>query len=110
MIVGKFLRTSDGWSGTVQTLTVQTKARLVPNDKRENERAPDFRVLSGQCELGSAWRRTTENGEARERFSVVLDDPFLHAPLNALLFETSRAGEANLVWKRQQNDAHTVEE
>jgi len=40
VIIGKFSRTSDGWSGTIQTLTMQTNARFVPNDKRESERAP----------------------------------------------------------------------
>lgn len=62
MIIGKFTRTSDGWSGTIQTVTSQTKVRFVPNDKRESERAPDFRVMSGQCELGVAWRRIAQVG------------------------------------------------
>lgn len=110
MIIGRFSRTSDGWCGTIQTLTMQTKVRLVPNDKRENERAPDFRVMSGHSELGAAWRRTKLDAESRERLSIVLDDPALVAPLNALLFETSRTGEANLVWRRQQDGAFDQEE
>lgn len=102
MIIGKFMRTSDGWIGTIRTLTSQTKARFVPNDKRENERAPDFRVMSGQCELGAGWRRMKNDGDTRERVSVILDDPFVTTPLNVMLFETARPGEANLVWQRQQ--------
>ena len=100
MIIGKFARTSDGWSGAIQTVTTQTKVRIVPNDKRESDRAPDFRVLAGHCELGAAWRRISQGDTAREFLSVVLDDPFISAPLNAVLFETSKPGEANLVWKR----------
>jgi uncharacterized protein (DUF736 family) len=100
VIIGKFTRTSDGWSGTIQTVTTQTKVRLVPNDKRENERAPDFRVVAGHCELGVAWRRMTQGDAPREFLSVMLDDPFASAPLSAALFETSKPGEANLVWKR----------
>lgn len=103
MIIGKFTRTPDGWSGTIQTVACQTKARFVPNDKRENERAPDFRVMSGQCELGVAWRRTSHGGDHREYLSVMLDDPMMAAPLNAALFESPKPGEANLVWKRQQD-------
>ena len=110
MIIGKFSRTPDGWSGTIQTVISQTKARFVPNDKRENERAPDFRVVSGQCELGVAWRRTTQGSDSREYLSVVLDDPFMSAPLNVALFETARQGEANLVWKRQQDGSAPQEE
>ena len=103
MIIGKFMRTADGWSGTIRTLTRQTKARFVPNDKRENERAPDFRVMSGQCELGAGWRRMKRDGDTRERISVILDDPFAATPLNVMLFETSHPGEANLVWQRHQD-------
>src|ERR1044072_5692269 len=101
MIIGKFMRTSDGWAGTIQTVTCQTKARFVPNDKRENERAPDFRVVSGHCELGVGWRRMKKDVDARERISVILDDPFAAAPLSLMLFETTRSGEANLGWQRQ---------
>lgn len=110
MIIGKFSRTSDGWSGTIQTILSQTKARFVPNDKRENERAPDFRIVSGQCELGVAWRRMTQSSDPREYLSVVLDDPIMSAPLNVVLFETARQGEAHLVWKRQQDGSAPQEE
>jgi uncharacterized protein (DUF736 family) len=108
MIIGKFARTSDGWFGTIQTVTSQTKARFVPNDKRENERAPDFRVVSGHCELGVAWRRTSS--DHREYLSVILDDPLMVAPLNLALFESSKSGEANLVWKRQQDGDQSHQE
>lgn len=109
MIIGRFTRTSDGWSGTIQTVTCRTKARFVPNDKRENERAPDFRVMSGHCELGAGWRRK-KGGDKRERISVIFDDPFVATPLNMMLFETLRPGEANLVWQRQQDDEQAHQE
>ena len=104
MIIGKFVRTSDGWSGTIQTVTTQTKVRIVPNDKRESDRAPEFRVVAGHCDLGVAWRRMTQGDTAREFLSVFLDDPFATAPLSAALFETSKPGEANLVWKRSPSE------
>ena len=110
MIIGKFARTSDGWSGTIQTVTTHTKVRIVPNDKRENDRAPDFRVVAGHCELGVAWRRMTQGDNAREFLSVFLDDPFVSAPLSAALFETSKPGEANLVWKRSQSSDSATDE
>ena len=110
MIIGKFARTSDGWSGTIQTLTTQTKVRIVPNDKRENDRAPDFRVVVGHCELGVAWRRVSQGDAAREYLSVMLDDPFMVAPLNVALFESSKQGEANLVWKRPHDDERAHQE
>jgi uncharacterized protein (DUF736 family) len=91
-------------------MTSQTKARFVPNDSRKSERAPDFRVVSGHCELGVGWRRMKQDGDTRERVSVVLDDPFIVAPLNVMLFETSRAGEANLVWQRHKDGDQPHEE
>jgi len=66
MVIGKFIRTSEGWSGTIQTVTSQTKARFVPNDKRESDRAPDFRVVSNHSELSVAWRRMTQGVDPRE--------------------------------------------
>jgi len=110
MIIGKFSRTSDGWTGAIRTVSCQTKARFVPNNKRENQRAPDFRVISGQCELGVAWRRTSQGSDHREFLSVLLDDPFMAAPLNAVLFESPKQGEANLVWKRPQDGEHAHQE
>jgi len=103
MVIGKFSRTSDGWSGTIQTLTLHIKARFVPNDKRKNDKAPDFRIMCGHSELGAAWRRTAQATDAKDYLSVVLDDPCLSLPLSFALFETARDGEANLVWKRQQD-------
>ena len=47
-VIGTFTPAKDGgWDGSVQTLTINTKVRLVPNDNRENENAPAFRVFAG---------------------------------------------------------------
>ena len=54
-IIGTFTPTKDGgWTGTIRTLTIDVKARFVPNDNRDNDRAPDFRVFAGRSELGAA--------------------------------------------------------
>jgi len=38
-VIGTFTPAKDGgWDGSVQTLTINTKVRLVPNDNRENPR------------------------------------------------------------------------
>lgn len=56
-IIGKFTPTNDGgWSGSIRTLTVNVRAKFVPNDNRENERSPDFRIMAGRSELGVAWK------------------------------------------------------
>jgi uncharacterized protein (DUF736 family) len=80
-IIGTFAPTKDrGWSGTIRTLTIDVKARFVPNDNREGDRAPAFRMFAGRSELGAAWRERTAGDHAREYLSVRLDDPNLPEP------------------------------
>ncbi len=101
-IIGTFTPTKDGgWTGTIRTLTIDVKARFVPNDNRENDRAPDFRVFAGRSEVGAAWRECTTGEHPRDYLRVRLDDPSLAAPLSAAMFETADGGAAQLVWNRR---------
>jgi uncharacterized protein (DUF736 family) len=101
-IIGTFTPTKDGgWTGTIRTLTIDVKARFVPNDNRDSDRAPDFRVFSGRSELGAAWRERTGGANPRDYLSVRLDDPSLIEPVSAALFEAEDAGSAHLVWSRR---------
>ncbi|HEX6956368.1 MAG TPA: DUF736 domain-containing protein [Ferrovibrio sp.] len=101
-IIGTFLPTRDGgFSGTLRTLTINIKLRLVPNDNSENERAPAFRVFAGRSELGAAWREQTSGEQPRAYLSVKLDDPSLPEPIAAALFEGADGREAQLVWTRR---------
>ncbi|MBL27684.1 MAG: hypothetical protein CMM50_09070 [Rhodospirillaceae bacterium] len=100
-IIGTFTPTKDGgWTGTIRTLTIDVKARFVPNDNRDNDRAPDFRVFAGRSELGAAWRERTSGENPREYLSVRLDDPSLAESISAALFEGSDGKLAKLVWNR----------
>ena len=57
-VIGTFTSAKDGgWNGSIQTLTINTKVRLVPNDNRENENAPAFLIFAGRSELGAAWQQ-----------------------------------------------------
>jgi len=101
-IIGTFTPTKDGgWSGTIRTLTIHVKARFVPNDNRDSDRAPDFRVLSGRFELGAAWRERTSGENSREYLRVRLDDPSLPEPLSVAMFESSGGESAQLMWSRR---------
>ena len=54
--IGSFTLAKDGgWIGSIRTLTIDAKVHLVPNDNRENENAPAFRVFVGQSRIGDAW-------------------------------------------------------
>ena len=89
-----------GWVGGIKTLTIDTKVRFVPNDNRENDRAPDFRIFAGQSELGAAWARKGSGENPREYLSVKIDDPSLQAPVIAAMFYGEEGKEAQLVWNR----------
>jgi uncharacterized protein (DUF736 family) len=95
--IGTFTRGEDGvFAGTIKTLSLNVKARLVPADASTNDKAPDLRVLVGNVEIGAAWHRTSK--ENTEYHSVKLDDPSFSAPIYANLFK----GETDytLVWSR----------
>ena len=102
-IIGTFTPTKDGgWTGTIHTLTIDVKARFVPNDNRDNDRAPDFRVFAGRSELGAAWRERTSGENPRDYLSVRLDDPSMVEPISAAMFEAADGGMAQLVWTRRR--------
>lgn len=104
-IIGTFTPTKDGgWNGIIRTLTIDVKAKFVPNDNRENDRAPAFRIFAGRSELGAAWVQCTKDEISREYFSVQIDDPSLPEPISAAMFHAKDGTEAQLVWTRRQKD------
>ena len=98
--IGTFTFSNDTFTGTVTTLALTAKVRIVPNDKR-SEDSPDYRVLTANgYELGAAWARIARGSE-RAYLSVVLDDPSLAHQIWARLIESAdRPGEHDLLWSR----------
>jgi len=99
-IIGTFARTADGYAGVIRTMTINVKAKLVANDKKGNNKAPDFKVIAGSAELGAAWRAKSNKEGGREFLSVELDDPSFSAPLRAAFFDNGEEGQGVLVWSR----------
>jgi uncharacterized protein (DUF736 family) len=103
-VIGTFTRAKDGgFEGTIRTLTIDVKARFVPNDNRTSDTAPAFRVFTGRSEIGVAWTARTEGESPREYLSVRLDDPSLPAAIQAALFEDAEKQSAQLVWSRRRD-------
>ena len=101
-IIGTFAPTKDGgWSGAIRTLTIDVKAKFVPNDNRENDRAPAFRIFAGHSELGAAWTKRSNGENPRDYLSVQIDDPSLPEPISAAMFHDKEGEEAQLVWNRR---------
>ena len=92
--IGLFIKTAHGYRGTLQTLTLDTKIAIVEIEKQGDE--PDYRVFTGQAEVGVGWKRTDQAG--RDYVSLRLDDPTFADPINANLTEID--GEYSLIWSR----------
>ncbi|AAK24649.1 DUF736 domain-containing protein [Caulobacter vibrioides] len=105
LVIGAFKPSrSGGWEGTVRTLVVNAKVRLVPNDDRAGPNAPTFRVMMGSSRIGDAWEARWGSDGGRSYFRVSLDDPFLRMPLSAALFPDEEGANAQLVWTRPSKD------
>lgn len=99
--IGTFTAQNGNYTGTVRTLTLNVKVRLVPSDKT-SENAPDYRVVAGNgLEIGAAWKKLSK--AERPYLSVTLDDPSFPATLYARLVE-GEDGAHNLIWSRSKGD------
>jgi uncharacterized protein (DUF736 family) len=105
MHIGMFTPAKEGgWIGFIRTLTIDAKVRLVPNDDRSYENAPDFRVFVGNCRIGDAWEATSQGENPRDYLHVRLDDPSLPKPVVAALFPSENGDRATLVWNRRRGE------
>ena len=94
--IGRFKRSKQGgWEGEINTLTIQRKVRLVPNDNRVSNNAPAFRVMLGWQVIGDAWERRSQGEFPRDYVRVVIDDPI--CPIEAALFPDAEGMTARLV-------------
>ena len=102
--IGTFVPTKEGgWTGNIRTLMIDVKVRLVPNDNKENEAAPAFRVFAGDSEIGAAWRKRSGGDEPKDYLSVKLEDPTLPEGISAAMFGDTDGNVARLVWNRRSN-------
>lgn len=97
--IGTFTADNDGFTGTLRTLTLNVKLKLIPNDKG-SDNAPDFRIQGPNgLEVGAAWKKVSQ--AERPYLSVSLDDPSLPATIYARLIE-EEDGTHNLIWSRSK--------
>lgn len=98
--IGTFSKSEDGFTGVIKTLSVNVKAKLVAV-AAEGDNSPNYRIYSGNVELGAAWNKTSQKDQPY--ISVKLDDPSLAAPIHASLHE-GEDGQYNLIWTRRRAD------
>lgn len=98
--IGTFHKQADGsYSGAIKTLTLNVKQAQFRAAEKDNEKAPDFRIFSGQTEFGAAWKKTSR--ENRDYLSVKLDDPSFPAPIYASLVDAEDG--YSLIWSRSRS-------
>ncbi|HRX40594.1 MAG TPA: DUF736 domain-containing protein [Parvularculaceae bacterium] len=60
-------RENGGFEGTLAMMTLNTKITIVPNEAKDNERQPDFRIYAANSsgrrgnEIGGGWNRVGKN-------------------------------------------------
>ena len=99
--IGTFTADKDGFTGQLRTLTLNVKVKLVPNDKGDNESAPDYRLQAAGHDIGAAWKKTSGR---TPYVSVTLDDPSFPATVYARLIE-GEDGSHDLIWSRSKPKA-----
>ena len=98
-VIGHFVADTDGYVGSIRTLTLHAKLRLVAIDNKTKEDGPDFRILFGLQDVGAAWKAKTHEAEPRDYLSAMIDDPMFPEPLRGALFEDN--GKLSFVWRRK---------
>ena len=102
-VIGMFTPAKDGgWVGTIRTLTIDAKVRLVPNDDRTSKKAPAFRVFVGNSRIGEAWEARTGGLSPKDYLQVKLDDPALPQPISAAMFVSENGDAAQMLWSRHR--------
>lgn len=104
--IGTFTAAKDGgWTGSIHTLMINAKVRFVPNDNRERDNAPAFRVFVGNGRVGDAWEAQSGGDQPKAYLRVRLDDPSWAEPISAALFPSEDGSTAQLVWSRRRPGA-----
>lgn len=97
--IGTFTKTGTSFNGTLRTLTLDVKAKLIALDKT-SDNAPDYRlVAAGNYEVGAAWKKVSQAD--RPYLSITIDDPSFPATVYARLIE-SDDGVHTLIWSRSK--------
>ena len=100
--IGTFTAADNGYGGSIKTLTLSIRCKFVPTEK-DNDKAPDYRIIAGAIECGAAWKKTARDSD-REYLSVKLDDPSFPAPIYASLVKGEGDDSFNLIWTRRTGD------
>ncbi len=73
--IGYVTRDENGsFAGQLRTLSIRADISIVPNGRKAHDTQPDYRVLSGDVEIGAGWNRRSESS-GRDYVSLSLAAP-----------------------------------
>ena len=73
--IGFVTRDDNGsFKGNLKTLSIRADIAIVPNAGKAADTQPDYRVLSGDIEIGAGWNRRAESS-GRDYVSLSLAAP-----------------------------------
>ena len=68
-------RDDGGFEGTLSMMTLNTKITIAPNNTKEHERQPDFRIFAAKGgEIGGGWKRVGK-GSGKPYISLTFAHP-----------------------------------
>ncbi len=101
-IIGKFTKDGEGFTGSIETLTLKATIRITPVERKNSDNQPDYRVehvtSDFTSDIGAAWRKKNDKGS--QWLSLSIDDPSFPGKLNCNLFKTGIEHGYELVWER----------
>ncbi|UQR64328.1 DUF736 domain-containing protein [Bradyrhizobium sp. C-145] len=101
--IGIFTASETGYVGSIKTLTLNLKAKLVANAETGSDKAPEYRIVAGTVECGAAWKKVARDSD-RTYLSCKIDDPSLPGAIYASLVKIDGADEFALIWSRRSGD------
>jgi uncharacterized protein (DUF736 family) len=101
MIIGKFITTDNGFSGTIQTLSVDQQVTIERVKDKRQDNHPDYRVFVGDCEIGAGWNKAKKDNTGTY-ISISIDDPAFPDKLYCALSKTGVEEGHTLYWDRDE--------
>ena len=62
------------FKGQLKTLSIRAEITIAPNSRKTTDTQPDYRVVSGDVEIGAGWNRRSETS-GRDYVSLSLAAP-----------------------------------
>ena len=100
-IIGTFTKTDEAFVGTIRTLTINAKSKIMPVKNKKSESSPDYRIVAAGADLGCGWMEESKE-DGKPYISVKLDDPSFASPIRAAFFPNVEEGTGTMVWSRAQ--------